>query len=95
MYEPPQWLRMRSVPARLEGRAQRRCRTRYAIRRPVGWARERRAGFAEAVRLAHRDPVFFASQPDITDRPRSEGDARLLDWLVGLPKPVGVMAGDD
>ena len=59
------------------------------------WAAERRAGFAEAVRLAHREPVFFASQSDVTDRARSEGDARLLEWLVSLPKPVGVMACDD
>jgi LacI family transcriptional regulator len=59
------------------------------------WARERRAGFTEAVRLAHHEPVFFVSRNDASDRARSEGEARLLEWLVSLPKPLGVMAVDD
>lgn len=59
------------------------------------WARDRRAGFVEAVRLAHHEPVYFVHRPEDSDRARSEGEARLLEWLVGLPKPVGVMAGDD
>ncbi len=59
------------------------------------WAAERWAGFAEAVRLAHREPVLFAPKADDTDRARREGEARLLEWIVGLPKPLGVMACDD
>lgn len=59
------------------------------------WMRDRRAGFTEAVRLAHHEPVFFVLRPDSPERVRGEGEARLREWLAGLPKPLGVMAVDD
>ena len=71
----------------------------FAFVGPVsgGWARERRDGFVEAVRLGgHKAEVLAltASAGDVPDRGVEEGRA-LARWLREFPKPVGVMASDD
>lgn len=61
-----------------------------------GWARERHAGFAEAVRLAGHEAAFFDLPAANRNPQRADEDARQLGkWLVTLPKPIGVMACDD
>ena len=60
-----------------------------------GWARERRDGFVEAVRLAPHAVALFASPPSGGDGWAGGAVARLANWLGGLPKPLGVMAADD
>lgn len=60
------------------------------------WSRLRRAGFEEAVRLAGRNAVRFAWQPETAEGGNERlSFAQLTEWLVGLPKPVGLMACDD
>lgn len=58
------------------------------------WARERRDGFVEAVRLAEREcSVFEVDYPgDATPFWEEEQIGKLADWLKGLPKPIGIMA---
>jgi LacI family transcriptional regulator len=58
------------------------------------WARERRDGFVEAVRLAEREcSVFEVDYPgDTTPFWEEEQIGKLGDWLKGLPKPIGIMA---
>jgi LacI family transcriptional regulator len=58
------------------------------------WARERRDGFVEAVRLAEREcSVFEVDYPgDTTPFWEEEQIGKLADWLKGLPKPIGIMA---
>jgi LacI family transcriptional regulator len=61
------------------------------------WSRERRDGFAEAVRLAGRECMIFdvAYPGDATPFWTEEQIAKLAGWLSELPKPVGVMACND
>jgi len=58
------------------------------------WARERRDGFVEAVRLAEREcSVFEVDYPgDATPFWEEEQIGKLAGWLKGLPKPIGIMA---
>jgi LacI family transcriptional regulator len=58
------------------------------------WARERRDGFVEAIRLAEREcSVFESDYPgDATPFWEEEQIAKLAGWLKGLPKPIGIMA---
>lgn len=62
-----------------------------------GWSRERRDGFAEALRLAGRScDVFDVSYPgDLTPFWDAEQISALVNWLKRLPKPVGIMACND
>jgi LacI family transcriptional regulator len=61
------------------------------------WARERRDGFIEAVRLAEREcSVFESDYPgDATPFWEEEQITQLAGWLKGLPKPIGIMACND
>ena len=58
------------------------------------WARERRDGFMEAVRLAEREcSVYEVDYPgDSTPFWEEEQIGKLSGWLKGLPKPIGIMA---
>jgi LacI family transcriptional regulator len=58
------------------------------------WARERRDGFMEAVRLAEREcSVYEVDYPgDATPFWEEEQIGKLSGWLKGLPKPIGIMA---
>ncbi len=62
-----------------------------------GWSCERRDGFVEALRLAGRKcDVFDVDYPgDLTPTWENVQTPALMKWLVGLPKPVGVMACND
>lgn len=59
-----------------------------------GWARERREGFVEALRLAgHGCDVLEVNYPgDLTPLWDSEQVRVIGEWLQRMPKPVGVMA---
>lgn len=61
------------------------------------WARERRDGFVEATRLGGVDcDVFEVEYPgDLTPTWDAEQTEVLAQWLVSLPKPVGVLACND
>lgn len=61
------------------------------------WARERRDGFVEALRLAGQTcDVFDVEWPgDLTPFWDESQTAVLADWLRRLPKPVAVMACND
>ncbi|HEX2860764.1 MAG TPA: XylR family transcriptional regulator [Lacunisphaera sp.] len=62
-----------------------------------GWSRERRDGFAEALRLAGRKcELFEVDYPgDYTPFWDIEQIAALVAWLKRVPKPVGIMACND
>lgn len=60
------------------------------------WARERQAGFAEAVRLAgHETFQLELAAGEWTPARHEHEDRQLSEWLRRLPKPVAVMACDD
>lgn len=58
------------------------------------WARERTAGFVEAVRLGNKEVTTLDLEQD-EERSDDMGVRAIAEWLSGLPKPVGVMACDD
>jgi len=62
-----------------------------------GWARERRDGFVEALRLAgHKCDVFEVDWPgDYTPTWETGQAAALSAWLKALRKPAGIMACND
>ena len=61
------------------------------------WARERRDGFIEGTSLGGiKSDVFEVDYPgDLTPSWDQEQTSVLAEWLVSLPKPVGVMACND
>ncbi|MFZ5495659.1 MAG: XylR family transcriptional regulator [Verrucomicrobiota bacterium] len=61
------------------------------------WSRERRDGFAEALRLAGKKcDVFDVTYPgDLTPFWDAQQIDALVGWLTSLPKPIGVMACND
>ncbi len=59
-------------------------------------ARERQAGFVEAVRLGGHEPLELELEAGEWNPVRGEREGRVLaEWLQQLPKPVAVMACDD
>ncbi len=60
----------------------------------ASWSRERRDGFAEAVRLAgHECFVFDVDYPgDLTPFWEEDQISKLAGWLKVLPKPIALMA---
>jgi LacI family transcriptional regulator len=62
-----------------------------------GWARERRSGFVEALRLAGHDcDILEVNYPgDLTPFWDDEQTAVIAAWLKRLPKPAAVMASCD
>jgi LacI family transcriptional regulator len=59
-----------------------------------GWVAERAAAFDAACREAGRGCSIFTGR-QATARRWQELQRELCDWLVGLPKPVGIMACND
>jgi LacI family transcriptional regulator len=59
-----------------------------------GWARERKSGFVEAVRLDNNEVSIFDLEL-VDERTSDRGVGVMVNWLNGLPKPLGVMACDD
>jgi LacI family transcriptional regulator len=61
------------------------------------WACERRDGFVEGLRLAHHScDVFDVEYPgDLTPFWDAKQTTTLSSWLLGLPKPLAVMACND
>jgi LacI family transcriptional regulator len=62
-----------------------------------GWSRERRDGYAEALRLAHKEcQVFDVDYPgNLTPFWDTQQIDALVEWLKPLSKPIGVMACND
>ena len=59
-----------------------------------GWARERKSGFVEAVRLDGNEVSTFDLEL-VDERTSDRGVGVMVNWLSSLPKPLGVMACDD
>ncbi len=60
----------------------------------VVWSRERADGFREEVEKAGGNYYYFESE-DLGGKEWSNIHAELDDWLLSLPKPVGLFACDD
>jgi LacI family transcriptional regulator len=60
----------------------------------LGWARERKSGFVEAVRV-HDNEVYTFDLELVDGRTSDRGVGVMVNWLSSLPKPLGVMACDD
>lgn len=59
------------------------------------WADMRQAGFSERVRLAGAQTHSFAVRAEVTGSPWRLQRGSLVDWLLRLPRPVGLMACND
>ena len=60
---------------------------------PRFWSEEREAGFAAALRLNDHGYIRFAGKAKPAEIRALQGE--LCQWLVGLPKPVGIFAAND
>ena len=60
----------------------------------VIWSQERAEGFSEEVKKAGGNYYFFESE-DLGGKEWSNTHVELDDWLLSIPKPIGLLACDD
>jgi LacI family transcriptional regulator len=67
----------------------------YCSGSDAAWDRERRAGFVESAKEAGISPDIYHRRKEATGSYEREWRGRLADWLLKLPRPVGIMAAKD
>ncbi len=61
------------------------------------WSDSRKAGYVEALKLVHREPIVFETEhPELTKADWDKQNVQeIMEWIDGIPKPLAVFSAND